>query len=152
MNYVLDTNILLIYLRDQETKKAIESNYKLFSNNNNLVISTVTLGEIKSIAKRNKWGVKKLAVVETLLNKLIVVGISFEEMIETYAEIDTFSQGKHQTKKLDLSARNMGKNDLWIASTAVVTSSKLITTDIDFQHLTGVYLDLVLVKQVSKQK
>jgi len=152
VNYVLDTNILLIYLRDQETKKAIESNYKLFSNNNNLVISTVTLGEIKSIAKRNKWGVKKLAVVETLLNKLIVVGISFEEMIETYAEIDTFSQGKHQTKKLDLSARNMGKNDLWIASTAVVTSSKLITTDIDFQHLTGVYLDLVLVKQVSKQK
>jgi predicted nucleic acid-binding protein len=39
----------------------------------------------------------------------------------------------------------MGKNDLWIAATASVTNSALITTDKDFEHLDGVYLDYVYV-------
>lgn len=146
MNYVLDTNILLIYLRDSETKNKIENNYSLFSSNNDLINSAVTVGEIRSIAKRNKWGSKRLKAVKKLIDKLIIVGINFEDLIEIYAEIDTFSQGKNDTKALNLSARNMGKNDLWIASTAVVTNSILITSDIDFLHLDDIFLDLLLIK------
>lgn len=36
----------------------------------------------------------------------------------------------------------MGKNDIWIAATASVFNLRLITTDKDFDHLDGVYIDL----------
>ena len=42
-----------------------------------------------------------------------------------------------------LTSRNMGKNDLWIAATAAVTQSKLLTTDGDFDHLNGSFIDLI---------
>lgn len=44
-----------------------------------------------------------------------------------------------------LSARNMGKNDLWIAATALYLDLPLHTTDNDFDHLPP--LGLVLVKE-----
>lgn len=64
-----------------------------------------------------------------------------------YAQIDAYSQGKLPEKPLPygMSSRNMGKNDIWIASTAAVTNSVLVTTDKDFQHLDGVFLDLKLI-------
>ena len=77
---------------------------------------------------------------------MVVIDIKFQAMIDAYAEIDTFSQGKHETKSLNLSARNMGKNDLWIAPTTLITSSKLMTTDKDFLHLDKAYFDLVLIE------
>jgi tRNA(fMet)-specific endonuclease VapC len=40
----------------------------------------------------------------------------------------------------------MGKNDLWIAATASVTNSRLISSDKDFNHLNGEYLDLLLIE------
>jgi len=50
-------------------------------------------------------------------------------IIERYAEIDAFSQNKLPKIPLGLSARNMGKNDLWIAATASILEAKLLTTD-----------------------
>jgi tRNA(fMet)-specific endonuclease VapC len=41
------------------------------------------------------------------------------------------------------SARNMGKNDLWIAATASVLDIPLMTTDNDFAHLDPVFLKLI---------
>ena len=37
---------------------------------------------------------------------------------------------------------DMGKKDLWVAATASVLGAKLLTTDGDFDHLKGVFLDL----------
>ncbi len=36
----------------------------------------------------------------------------------------------------------MGKNDLWIASTAALLGLKLVTTDADFNHLDQVFLEV----------
>ena len=36
----------------------------------------------------------------------------------------------------------MGKNDLWIAATSSVYDLILLTTDKDFNHLDGEFLDL----------
>lgn len=145
MRFVLDTNIILLYLRDSDAKNKIESEFKLFSNKNDIIISVVTVGEIRSIAKRNKWGTKRLKAVNNLLEKLIIVGVNFKELIEAYAEIDTFSQGKHDSLVLNSSSRNMGKNDIWIASTAIVTKSKLMSTDKDFIHLNRILLEFILI-------
>lgn len=41
---------------------------------------------------------------------------------------------------MNASAIKMGKNDLWIAATAVVENAELITTDKDFIHLDGEFL------------
>ena len=64
MNYLLDTNILVIYVRATELTRKIEQDLKLLTGNNDLVISVVAVGEIKSIAKRNKWGKKKIENLE----------------------------------------------------------------------------------------
>lgn len=45
-------------------------------------------------------------------------------------------------KPLGTTARNMGKNDLWIAATASILEATLLTTDQDFNHLTPELLRL----------
>jgi predicted nucleic acid-binding protein len=68
--------------------------------------------------------------------------INYRPIVLRYGEIDAFSQGKLPDKPLSASARNMGKNDLWIAATASVLDAKLITTDADLGHLKTVFLDI----------
>ena len=60
MNYLLDTNILLIYIRDKKTRQFMESTFNFFGLDNTPIISVVTVGEIQSTAQRNKWGKVKL--------------------------------------------------------------------------------------------
>jgi predicted nucleic acid-binding protein len=149
MKYLLDTNILLIYLRNQKTKDYIDQIYQPFSLPNLPLISVVTKGEIKSIGLQNKWSLSRLQSLDNFLNQLIVVDINAEDIIEKYAEIDAFSQGKLTTKPLGMTSRNMGKNDLWIAATAFITDSKLMTMDADFDHLKDEYLELIKVELIK---
>lgn len=39
----------------------------------------------------------------------------------------------------------MGKNDLWIASTAALLGLELVTTDMDFNHLHEVFVDVQML-------
>lgn len=142
MNYILDTNILLTYIRDTNVTQNLENELNLLTNDYNLVVSVVSVGEIKSIAKQNKWGEKRMNRLFDMLSDFIVAGINTEEIIEKYAEIDTFSQGKLTELPSTFSARNMGKNDIWIAATAAVYNLELITTDKDFEHLRANYLNI----------
>lgn len=146
MNYLLDANILLTYLRGKKERLQIESDYDSFGVDNNPIISIVSVGEIKSIAKRNYWGSKKMNLLDDILNSLIIIDINSEDHIEKYAEIDAFSQGKLIDNPLPLTARNMGKNDIWIAATATVTNSKLITTAEDFRHLHDKYSQAIEIE------
>ena len=79
MNYLLDTNILLIYIRDPRTRAFIEEEYDPFHKDNNPIISIVSVGEIKSIARRNYWGRTKTALLDNILNDLIIADIHVEE-------------------------------------------------------------------------
>jgi hypothetical protein len=58
------------------------------------------------------------------------------EITTFYARVEAYSQGKLQGQPLPpgLSARNMGKNDIWIAATALYLDLELHTTDNDFNH------------------
>lgn len=58
MNYILDTNVLVIYARANQITRNIEKDLQIFAQGNNLVISAVTVGEIRSIAIQNRWGKK----------------------------------------------------------------------------------------------
>lgn len=70
-----------------------------------------------------------------------------ESIVQKYVEIDAYSQGKDKNRiyPSNFSARNMGKNDLWIAATAAVTSSTLLTTDKDFDHLDTVFIPVIRI-------
>jgi len=106
----------------------------------------VTIGELRSIAIQNNWGAKRLAKLENELLDFAIIPIKAKDIINRYAEIDAFSQGRLPSKSVEFTARNMGKNDLWIAATASIVGAKLLTADADFTHLDGVYLELDLVK------
>lgn len=149
MNYILDTNIVLIYVRDTEFTRKLESKINLLKPTNNLVLSVVSIGEIRSIGKQNKWGKKRMKRLSEILDRFLIADINVEEIVEMYAEIDTYSQGKLEEKTTKLSSRNMGKNDIWIAATASVLNLELITTDGDFNHLDGEYLKLKKIDQAK---
>jgi len=151
MNYILDTNIILAYVRKSALVKIIDEKYAPLSNEHIPIISVVTIGEIKSLGIQSQWGIRKLELLEHLLNKFIVADINVESIIERYAEIDAFSQGKLANKLSNFSARNMGKNDLWIAATSSVLKAKLLTTDKDFEHLDQEFIDLELIEYNTKK-
>jgi tRNA(fMet)-specific endonuclease VapC len=140
MIFLLDTNVLLHFLRGKRAYYA--DNFPIDDVDSRLIISAVSIGELRSISLRNKWGVRKLNDVEMLIRKLFVVEVNNDTIHNRYAEIDTFSQGKLEEKPLSLSARNVGKNDLWIAATASVFNAILLSTDNDFDHLNSVFLSV----------
>jgi len=142
MNYLLDTNIVLIYTRNSDITDSIEEEYNLFSSDNELYVSVVTVAELKSIILQKNYGEKKIKTLERLLSKFSIIDINIIEIIDKYAVIDAYSQGKLKGKLSNFSARNMGKNDIFIAATASVYELTLITTDNDFNHLSPDYLKL----------
>jgi tRNA(fMet)-specific endonuclease VapC len=60
-------------------------------------------------------------------------------------EIPLYFQAKHPEylPPVAFSARNMGKNDLWIAATAFLFGLTLVTTDHDFDHLHPDFIEVV---------
>lgn len=55
MVYLLDTKIIIQYLRDSDHRKKIDDQFDPFGPENTAVISVVTVGELKSLAIRNRW-------------------------------------------------------------------------------------------------
>jgi len=143
MNYILDTNIPILVVKNSKFAAFFENTYSkdiaaTFS------ISFVSLGELDSIIQQNQWGAKRIKQLNHILNKLIVIPLDNKDFIRNYGTIDAYSQGKLKNKPLPvgMSSRNMGKNDLWIAATALSIQATLITTDKDFDHLHQVFVQV----------
>ena len=141
MTYLLDTNILIIYLRKQA--RLIYETYNPLASPNTPLVSVVSIGELRSFALQNQWGARRKADLDTFVNQLAIVDINVEPIIDLYAQIDAFSNGKLPSRPLGRSARNMGKNDLWIAASASYLDATLLTTDNDFTHLDTHFIKLV---------
>ncbi len=149
MRYLIDTNIIVLYLRNDYASKYIDEKYNPLGLENIPVISVVTIGELKSLGIRNNWGPKRQEKLEEFLHQFLIADINSKDVLDKYAEIDAFSQDKLPGSPLGNSSRNMGKNDLWIASTAAVIKASLITTDNDFDHLDNKYLKLIRIDRKS---
>jgi len=59
MDLLLDTNIIVIYSRDNKISKLIEDKYQIFTGSHRLFISIVTLGEINAIIKKFNLGKRR---------------------------------------------------------------------------------------------
>ncbi len=143
MNRLYDTNILLAIIRSNQDSILNFLNPKGVK----IYISVVTEAEIKSIALRAKWGALRLAKLDALLDRVNIMEIT-QHYINSYIEIDTYSQCSNPdfTDYPFKSPRNMGKNDLWIASLAALLGLKLVTTDADFDHLNKIFFEVDKIK------
>ena len=118
------------------------SNRYFLGSGNESIISVITAGEIRSIPLQNNWGLRKVKKLENLIHRLSVYPLNITDQIDrVYEDIEAFSQCRHPHLFLPsgLSARNMGKNDLWIAATTHILNATLNATDQDFGHLGGVF-------------
>jgi tRNA(fMet)-specific endonuclease VapC len=103
------------------------------------------LGELDALSKKLQHGRKRRQRILKYTDELFTIDINTKKIIEKYGDIHAYSQGKLRNNPLGTSARNMGKNDLWIAATASVYDLTLLTTDKDFDRLNGVFLDVIYV-------
>ncbi len=134
--YLLDTNIILALLRDNPLGKAVDRAYALSASLNRNLVSVVSVGELLSLAVKLGWGTEKREPLEAALQELIWIDVNDRLVLDSYAIIDAFSE---------TIGRRMGKNDIWIASSAAVTQSILLTTDRDFDHLHDKYIQRVWI-------
>ena len=149
MDYVLDTNIWVHIIRNTPYVLTVLEEKEIFSSENSIFMSIVTAGELYTLAARNNWGERKLKDLEEIIEEIQVVPISRMDLVKKYSEIDVFSQGFHATFPLpnSLSARNMGKNDLWIAATSLLLDATLVTMDNDFNHLSPFFISIEKINQ-----
>jgi tRNA(fMet)-specific endonuclease VapC len=148
MDFVLDTNILVHFIRNDAYIRQLDNQFNLFSANNATFISIVSVGEIRSLAHQFAWGESKLKRMNAFLKALTPFPIDNDAMTSVYADIDAFSKGQHLQIPLptNTNARKMGKNDLWIAATTVQLKATLLTSDNDFLHLSPHFIKLETIK------
>jgi tRNA(fMet)-specific endonuclease VapC len=144
MRYLLDTNIILGYIRRNAVAKAVSGILEL-TEDNEVFVSVVCIGELWSIANQRQWGIARRAESGPFSATYQCADINDDALIERYAEIDAFSQNKLAGYSSGTSTRNMGKNDLWIAASASLAGATLITTEKDFDHLHNQFLDVIWI-------
>lgn len=137
-HYCLDTSVLLHIVRGKELADYIERQYSLKSNPFRPLISVVSLGELYTLARRNHWGGKKLQIIDRLEQELIVVDINQRVVLQAYAEVACAHPGK-----------TIGQNDYWIAATAKVSGTTLLTTDKHFRQFSPDLIDLEWIDQTK---
>ncbi|WP_426668764.1 type II toxin-antitoxin system VapC family toxin [Mucilaginibacter sp. McL0603] len=147
MNLLLDTNIILHIIRAKDFTGIINF---INPDNSPIYLSIVSEAEIKSLALRKKWGTNRLHLLDVFLDQVNIVEIN-QASVNIYAEIDAYSQ--RSNKSFDKypfdTPRNMGKNDLWIASLSALLGLRFITTDADFDHLHNIFFEIKKIKSTE---
>jgi tRNA(fMet)-specific endonuclease VapC len=142
--YLLDTNVVLALVRGKDLGQFIEGRFEVTTGKRRSLISVVTRGEIRVMAGYHAWGPSKLEALQRALDSLVTVDINVEAVIDAYVTIDLYSQ-RHPD-----GARNLGKNDLWIAACAKAAGATLLTTDQDFEHLSTSVVSVEYIDPRSK--
>ncbi len=123
---VLDTNILVYWLRGKRAAEFLRDEYELGNRRPRPIVPVVVKGETRAFAVHNNWGTRKLDALDELMRQLPIADIGSDAVVARYAALDVESRSV---------GRKMGKNDLWIAAVAAVQGATVLTTDKDFDHL-----------------
>ena len=120
--YLLDTNVLLHWLRGSKVCETIDAQFQLMSSAFRPMICEVTLGELEAFAMSSKWGEERRKKLVEVKSKLVVVDLSDDRIMKAYAEFSTLAKNQGLAIFHD-------KNDLWIAAATKVTGATVLTTD-----------------------
>ena len=115
--YLLDTNICIYIIKHQP--EIVRQHFEKHLPNRNILISVITLGELRFGAEKSQHKEKALKVIDELTSMIQVV-----ELDETVAE--HYAQIRH-----DLSAKGKirGSNDLWLAAHARANDWVMVTNN-----------------------
>ena len=130
--YVADTSIFLTYIRVKPLREYLQREFQLFRNTATTIISPVVIGELRALSIKQQWGKNRWRLLDELLENTITVDLNQEPVLDAYANLSAYAEGKHPEYSEKRTSETVGKNDLWIAATALVTGSTLVTSDKDF--------------------
>jgi len=154
--YILDTGILVGYVRGADFAKYCHETYDLSSPAHLVLTSIVTKGELLALAEKRNWGSKKREIYNQKLNEFPSVDISSDQVINAYARVKAWTEGSSPPSAPNFPppakpAKQMGQNDMWIAACAIASNSTIITIDKDFDHLAKAgILERIWIDQSSK--
>ena len=83
--YLLDTNILVHFVRDSRVWRRIVGRYDLLLHDPTPLISVVSIGELRAIARRNGWGLRRLSQADYICSHLLPVTIGDDPIFNAYA-------------------------------------------------------------------
>jgi PIN domain nuclease of toxin-antitoxin system len=86
MRYTLDTNVLLFYVRDGDTRQFTEEQYAPFDKQNESLISIVSVGEIMVLVSANNWGDRKLKLVQLISSVLTSLTSTSTKLPQQYKD------------------------------------------------------------------
>lgn len=145
--FLLDTNMLLGFSRRATWALWANTSFKFDDSETMVFTSIICRGEILALAEKRGWGKNSRIRLEEVLQRFPTIDINHDPIIETYAKIDAWTHGKSVTAPRDTPppkpAVTMTQNDLWIAATAAVSHTALVSTDRDFDHLNGIWLNRI---------
>ena len=98
MSLVLDTNVLLCWVRNDTTWHYLRDEYDLAGDAAKPIVSAVSIGEILALAHRNDWGAKKRDDLERVIAALRVIEVDYSEILDLYAELDKFSNSSSRKR------------------------------------------------------
>jgi tRNA(fMet)-specific endonuclease VapC len=116
-------------IRGKALGSQIDTAYGLRGSLQRHVVSIASQAEISVLADRNGWGEGKREALRLMFEQLVVVAIDGQAILDAYVRIAAADNQWRQ------GPRNLGKNDIWIAATALHTGLPLLTTDKDFLFL-----------------
>jgi len=127
--YFLVTSVILHLVRGKALGQRIQQTYDLIHCQPRPLVSVVSLAEARVLAEAGSWGAAKRQALDTAFRSLTIGNINHPSVIDAYVQLDLYARTHPQ------GARAMGKNDLWIAATAVAAQAVLLCTDKDFAFL-----------------
>jgi tRNA(fMet)-specific endonuclease VapC len=151
-SYFLDTGILLGYVRGAPWAGYVEQQFAPSKPPNLAVTSVVCVAELRALAMANRWGEEKLAQLDAVLRAIPAIAIRHSTILEKFSEIHSYNRRRHPALPPPSSGRTMGDNDMWVAASAAVLHYTLLTNDHDFDHLHGVFLEVIYVDQQMRGK
>ena len=138
---LLDTNILVHLVRGKELGNRIDADYQLRARIERPLISVISIGESLALTRKWNWGQGKIDALKRLFTQLVIVDINRPSILDKYTEISAW---------LEANGLPLPQNDIWIAATASVTDSYLLTTDTDFDRLHPAFIKREWVDQTKK--
>ena len=144
--YLLDTGILLHWVRGSKVATVVDGQFQLRAANFRPLICEVSLGEMEAFARAQNWGEPRRKKLKELKKELIAVDISDARVMEAYADLSSLAKANGW-------GIFHGKNDLWVGAAARVSGATLLTADKDFLPLRdGKHLDVILLDAMTGWK
>ena len=115
--YLLDTNICIYITKHQP--ESVRQHFEKHLPNRNILISVITLGELRFGAEKSQNKAKALRVIDELTSIIQLVELD-ETVADHYAQI-----------RQDLSSKGqiIGSNDLWLAAHARANDWIMVTNN-----------------------